>query len=332
MPIRAIKAPNDFDAMLTLINDGFQYPENEAWSIQTDKMETLADEFATMKRLWPLFRVFGVVFPVLRDMMRGFIWEEDGKPVGLVNVAPKGLDQGAWTIGNVVVLPEYRRRGIARKLIEQCIDLAREKNATTVMLDVIGGNVPAVTLYEKLGFERYGGRMEIEHEPINSSPSVPFLPPGYSCIEASLKDWHLRYEFAKRVTPLEIQQYEPIKEKNYRKPLIIRPLRYLVIRFGSSTGKMYLLRHDESDTIIAEMRYRARRKEGGINEIDLLLDPAHAHLADFLVNMATHEVISRSPNRRIETFPSTWQESVVDALIGNGFILHCEGLLMGKSL
>jgi GNAT superfamily N-acetyltransferase len=332
MSARAVEAPDDFDVMLALIHDGFQYPENETWSIQTDKMESIADEFTTMKRLWSVLRVFALLFPALREIMRGFVWEEDGKPVGLVNVSPKGLDESAWTIGNVVVLPEYRRRGIARQLIEQSIGLARSKSADTVMLDVIGGNFPAVKLYESLGFERYGGRVEIEHEPISTPPPPLSFPTGYSLIKTSPKDWQMRYDFVKRITPLEIQQYEPVKEKNFHKPLIIRPIRYLFLRFSSSIGKMYLLRHDQSGEIVAQMRYWARKKEGGINEMDIMLDPAHAHLAEYLVNMMTREIVTFSPGRRIETFPATWQNVMIEALLTAGFLQRCEGYLMGKKL
>lgn len=52
----------------------------------------------------------------MRDALHGFIYQDDGKPVGMINFTRQGNDE--WLIGSVTVQPTYRRRGIARKLVE----------------------------------------------------------------------------------------------------------------------------------------------------------------------------------------------------------------------
>jgi GNAT superfamily N-acetyltransferase len=66
---------------------------------------------------------------------------------GLCNLAIRG-DRG-W-IGGIAVVPEVRRRGIGRVLMEAVLELA----PPTVTLEVIEQNEPAIGLYESLGFER----------------------------------------------------------------------------------------------------------------------------------------------------------------------------------
>ena len=66
---------------------------------------------------------------------------------GLCNLAVRG--DRAW-IGGIAVVPEARRKGLGRALMEAVLELA----PPTVLLEVIEENEPAITLYEALGFER----------------------------------------------------------------------------------------------------------------------------------------------------------------------------------
>lgn len=54
---------------------------------------------------------------------------------------------------NLFVLPEDRRRGIARELVKGAELLARQEGAGTVCLDVARKNVAARELYCSCGFE-----------------------------------------------------------------------------------------------------------------------------------------------------------------------------------
>ncbi len=54
---------------------------------------------------------------------------------------------------SIATLPEYRRRGIAKKLILTSFDLFRKADALEVYLEVRVSNHAAIRLYEKLGFE-----------------------------------------------------------------------------------------------------------------------------------------------------------------------------------
>lgn len=66
---------------------------------------------------------------------------------GLANLAIRG-DRG-W-IGGIAVVPEQRRNGVGRALMEAVLELA----PPTVLLEVIEANEPAIRLYESLGFEK----------------------------------------------------------------------------------------------------------------------------------------------------------------------------------
>ncbi len=55
-------------------------------------------------------------------------------------------------IVSVAVLPEYRNRGIASRLVEKAIDALKEYRATEVFLEVRVSNKVAIRLYERFGF------------------------------------------------------------------------------------------------------------------------------------------------------------------------------------
>jgi ribosomal protein S18 acetylase RimI-like enzyme len=65
---------------------------------------------------------------------------------------PKEID-GAWVIDSVATLPEYRKRGIAEKLLEYVLHEGKERGYNMAQINMYIGNEPALNLYKKMGFE-----------------------------------------------------------------------------------------------------------------------------------------------------------------------------------
>ncbi|MCM3705358.1 MULTISPECIES: ribosomal protein S18-alanine N-acetyltransferase [Cytobacillus] len=78
------------------------------------------------------------------------VLEEENKVIGYC---------GAWIvvdeahITNVALLPEYRGRKLGEALMRQLMELASEKGAITMTLEVRVSNFTAQSLYRKLGFQ-----------------------------------------------------------------------------------------------------------------------------------------------------------------------------------
>ena len=66
---------------------------------------------------------------------------------------------GAAHVAQIAVAPELRRQGIGRILMESVVHACAGAGATTLTLMVDGANVPAIALYEKLGFARRSGML-----------------------------------------------------------------------------------------------------------------------------------------------------------------------------
>ena len=66
---------------------------------------------------------------------------------------------------NVAVHPDFRRRGIAEKLIADLVDGLKARNSRCITLEVRASNAPAIALYEKLGFQQIGLRKNYYRNP-----------------------------------------------------------------------------------------------------------------------------------------------------------------------
>lgn len=81
--------------------------------------------------------------------------EQDSELIGYVGFTYV-LDE--MEIGNICVLKEYRRRGLAQELFKKLFVLAKESEIKKIFLEVNSNNIPAQTLYSKLGFKQYSVR------------------------------------------------------------------------------------------------------------------------------------------------------------------------------
>lgn len=68
-------------------------------------------------------------------------------------------------ITNVAVDEQFQRRGIARALLKELMVQAEKRGITALTLEVRKSNVPALTLYESMGFENCGTRKNFYEKP-----------------------------------------------------------------------------------------------------------------------------------------------------------------------
>ena len=66
---------------------------------------------------------------------------------------------------NIAVHPDYRRQGVAWKLVEHLVQALQQNDVTCLTLEVRASNEPAKALYEKFGFLQVGRRPNYYRNP-----------------------------------------------------------------------------------------------------------------------------------------------------------------------
>ena len=66
---------------------------------------------------------------------------------------------------NVAVHPDFRRQGVAEKLVLELVAALAKRDNHCLTLEVRASNAPAISLYEKLGFAQVGLRKNYYRNP-----------------------------------------------------------------------------------------------------------------------------------------------------------------------
>jgi ribosomal protein S18 acetylase RimI-like enzyme len=316
MAIRPLRLPGDLPPLADMLAETFQYPENPEWSVQADEQEDIARELRGVRRMWPVIRMAQRVSPPLRDLFRGFVWEEEGR-IGAVVIAQRRGATSMWTIGAVGVLPEFRRRGLARKLLTRTLEDIHERGATHVVLAVIDKNVPAYSLYRSLGFEHYSSQIEYNIAPEDVCSTAPSIPDRYAQRKLGRFEWRVRYNLARRITPDAIVAYEPVTQARYRPSLPERAIVPLLARLQRRVDRRIAI--SSNGTVVSHGGYRTTRTQKGTSSVRIVLDPAHPELARPLMGKLLADVASLSPTLRIQFSAPTWLSPLCRAAVDLGF-------------
>lgn len=163
--LRAINSSRDVVSVSRLVEHAFAEDMDDSGRRAMREMRWLGTLFG-----WT--DVFGAPG---QGMLPGFVWLEDNQIVGNATVRRLSAFGRGWMIGNVAVDPVWRRRGIARRLMEASIDLARAHDADWISLQVRSDNAAAHDLYKSLGFEDVGETIYFERVRFDAvtSPAQP---------------------------------------------------------------------------------------------------------------------------------------------------------------
>lgn len=110
-----------------------------------------------------------------------YLCEDNGQILGafVLNEEPQGAyEKGDWekelkrgeylVIHTLAVDPECRGRGVGKEMVSFCQEEAIRKGNRALRIDVVPGNIPAIRLYERMGFV-FAGQVDLERD----IPEIP---------------------------------------------------------------------------------------------------------------------------------------------------------------
>ncbi|MDD5263972.1 MAG: GNAT family N-acetyltransferase [Candidatus Bipolaricaulis sp.] len=330
MNLRALRLPGDLVPAADMLVRTFQYPDHPEWGVQSDEQEQMVGTIRRIRGVWPVIRLVQAISPDLRDVIRGYVAEENGAVIG-ITIAQREPKTSMWYIGTVGVLPEFRGRGVARELLGKTLAMMRERGGTSARLGVIDGNTPAQSLYQSMGFVAYGGATRFAFVP-DGSCDRPSLPAGYEELPLKEFDWRPRYELDRRIVPAHLQEFEPIVPERYKTSLPLRVFAVLFRFAGNTRDTDRLVRRAADGVIVARLGWSIAKRGKGLNMLRIRLDPAQPELAPYVIRQALYEVVAKSPRLRVEVFVPNWMPAVAREAEALGFVRRTANNAMGLKL
>ncbi|GAB4272307.1 MAG: hypothetical protein Kow0080_18580 [Candidatus Promineifilaceae bacterium] len=158
--------------------------------------------------------------PMVAKLAQGFVWEDNGRIVGNATLL-NTKQPGRYIVVNVAVHPHYRRRGIARGLMEMLEARVRQQNGREILLQVVKDNLPAVYLYQMLGYKSLGSmatwqssvsqvrELLVDETTVLPSPIRELYP----------NEWQAAFQLDVTAVPQRLNWPEPLPEDVYKSGL-----------------------------------------------------------------------------------------------------------------
>jgi GNAT superfamily N-acetyltransferase len=146
----------------------------------------------------------------------GFVWEEGGRIVGNLSLIPLRKDERrVYLIANVAVHPDFRRRGIARKLTQHALVYLAQQRESEVWLQVRDDNPPAIALYRSLGFIDQAARTTWRIRPEDFQSGLVTTRTGLSVRRRQRRDWEIQRNGLEAAYPQAIRWNLPVNFRRF---------------------------------------------------------------------------------------------------------------------
>lgn len=140
----------------------------------------------------------------------GYVCVENDAIIGNLTLIPlRNREKYTYFVANVAVHPDYRGRGIGRKLTERAIRHVGEHNGKRIYLQVKDDNVGAIRLYQKLGFEEICRRTMWVYRPKDSSTLIQNT--SIKVMPRTKEDWQQQKYWLEDLYPKKIRWNLPIR-------------------------------------------------------------------------------------------------------------------------
>lgn len=200
--IRQVNVPQDLLAIADLIEICF------ASTLDEDGRDYLRQLRWTARDVTYLSWLQGAAERITSPLY-GFVWEEEGRIVGNLSLIPLyRRGKIIYLIANVAVHPDFRRRGIGRKLTQAALEHLRQRGVETAWLQVRDDNPAAYHLYLSLGF--------VERARRTTWLGRPCLGPVHQMIEGvtihrrRASEWEQQLEWLRQVYPPDVAWNLPL--------------------------------------------------------------------------------------------------------------------------
>ncbi len=242
------------------------------------------DEMRSLSRMGLGLTVLSGLNNLAQGMGSGYVWYSGGRLVGNVSVYPSD-DPKQWVIVNVAVHPDFRRRGIAEKLMQSSMNMIRERGAQKAILQVDADNPVARRLYTRLGFIEERGWTSWRRGGSYSSPPPFETEPRIHITHRRSSEWQSEYALAEYVRPSAmggLGWLRPLEPRRFTQSF----WRQVVDWMNFRTKERLVIRSNDESEVLASLWVESSLTSSS-TELTLLVHPDYEGVYDeALINTA----------------------------------------------
>lgn len=193
--LRSVQLRNDLGKIADLLEIAFGDTIDASGMSAVREMRALA-------QMGPFLWLIARLDRGIRAMSHGYVWIDPASTslVGNVSIYDAGFDH-IMVVANVAVHPDFRRRGIAERMMIASMEAARNHQANEVLLQVDANNTGAQKLYEKLGFQALGAFTRWQWFPDELDDAPPRRANAPDIKRRAGHEWKAHYQLAQQVRP-----------------------------------------------------------------------------------------------------------------------------------
>ncbi len=281
--------------------------EFELTGFDPDHVKKMVDQmFGIIGRIFLGFsKLFG------KEPIKFLVAEVNKRLVGTTIVNNRGK---VGYISTVMVHPTYRRKGIARKLMKNALDYIQKKKMEKAVLHVVSTNVPAKSLYTKLGFKEFEKTMYLVGNV--DSFSQPENVKGIQIRNFQKNDLDAAYELIKSSEdPKHLETFN--FKKNDLKTSFIQRV------FHLSTENKIVALHDNRIVGYAQAIYTTPNEAGRIRNVQVNPDMRSKRIEEMLICSGMNE-IRKVGTKKVQGAASLKRPELIAAMKRLGFEKHLE--------
>jgi ribosomal protein S18 acetylase RimI-like enzyme len=307
--VRPMQMSRDLRDLAALIDEAFGDEPDHAG-------QAVAAELRRLSRWSPLLWLLDRASSGLGDGFTGFVWEEDGHAIGNVTLSREGYGQTRWLISNVVVSAPYRRRGIARQLMEASLEFARLRGGRVAYLLVRRDSEAAMSLYRSLEFSEIGGLVTLVREkpPRERLDEAP-LEPGTTLRAPRWEDIRGLNQLSEAATPEPLLRTRPAQAEALPVEVEQGFDEWLLARFGRKRSYRWVL--EGGGQILAYLRLE--RNKGKQHRMRLMVHPSVRGRVESALAARALNLLVGADNFSILADVGANETGALQAMIGDGF-------------
>ncbi len=276
------------------------------------EIEIVGFDVCRLKRMVRLYSAVSVLFFFFDILRINFetilVAVSENKLVGEIHLVPCGRKM--WSIDSVFVDPQFRRRGIYRRLMQEALKYVARRHGKKIFQSVRNDNIVPLKIADELKFQAFAEKIVMYLE----IGEAPFEETKADILIRKLQPTDTRrvYEMCKVLDPKRVEIYE-IKPEDY----LVSPLSRLRNKIAHIHSEKSIMESKGKVIGFADVIYTSKREAARLESFCLLPSRNLSELVSAFLKHLVNSLRTKNIRKIIVELNEDWLE-IIEAF-------HCLG-------